>query len=136
MTSNICRYKRTGELTKESDVYSFGIVLLELISGRPANLEDGQKLLDWFRPVFDSANIQDIVDPRLEGNFNTHSAWRAVETANTCIPSNPKGRKTMSYVVSELKECMKLIEMSTDSTSNTGITITEPTGTTTGPEAR
>ena len=50
----------------------------------------------------------------------------------SCIPSSPIERKTMSYVVSELKECLKLqVEMST-----TGITITQPIGTATGPRAR
>ena len=70
----VCRYRRSGQLTKESDVYSFGIVLLELISGRPAKMEDGSGILNWFIPIFESMKIEDIVDPRLLGNFNTHSA--------------------------------------------------------------
>ena len=130
----LCRYERTGQLTKESDVYSFGIVLLELISGQPAKMEDGRKILDWFYPVFERAKIEDIVDPKLQGVFNTHSAWRAVDTAMSCIPSSPEDRETMSYIVSELKECMKLIGLS--SSSNSGVTITKPIGTATSPRAR
>ncbi|XP_034696852.1 putative leucine-rich repeat receptor-like serine/threonine-protein kinase At2g19230 [Vitis riparia] len=127
-------YNRTGKLTKESDVYSFGIVLLELISGRSAKIEDNRSILDWFYPVFESGKLEDIVDPRLQGIFSTNSAWRAVETANSCIPLRSIERQTMSYVVNELKECLKLLEMS--SPSNTGVTITRPIGTETGPQAR
>ena len=109
----LCRYRRTGQLTKESDVYSFGIVLLELISGRPVIMEDGRGILDLFLPIFERAKIEDIVDPKLQGIFNTGSAWRAVETAMSCIPSRPIERTTMSSVVSELKQCLKLqVEMS------------------------
>ncbi|RVX17216.1 putative leucine-rich repeat receptor-like protein kinase [Vitis vinifera] len=127
-------YNRTGKLTKESDVYSFGIVLLELISGRSAKIEDNRSILDWFYPVFESGKLEDIVDPRLQGIFSINSAWKAVETANSCIPFRSTERQTMSYVVNELKECLKLIEMS--SPSNTEITVTRPIGTETGPQAR
>ncbi|RVW52017.1 putative leucine-rich repeat receptor-like protein kinase [Vitis vinifera] len=120
-------YNRTGKLTKESDVYSFGIVLLELISGRSAKIEDNRSILDWFYPVFESGKLEDIVDPRLQGIFSINSAWKAVETANSCIPFRSTERQTMSYVVNELKECLKLIEMS--SPSNTEITVTRPIGT-------
>ena len=137
LISDLRRYRITGQLTKESDVYSFGIVLLELISGRPAKMEDGSSILNWFLPIFESAKIEDVVDPRLQGIFNTHSAWRAVETAMSCIPSSPIERKTMSYVVNELKECLKLqVEMSDTSSTTTGINITQPIGTATGPQAR
>ena len=109
---DLCRYKITGQLTKESDVYSFEIVLLELISGQPAIMEDGSDILNWFLPIFERAKIEDILDPKLQGIFKTHSALRAVETTMSCIPSSPIERKTMSYVVSELKECLKLqVEM-------------------------
>ena len=131
---NLCRYNRTGQLTKESDVYSFGIVLLELISGRPAIMEENRSILDWVRPIIERGEIEDIADPRLQGIFNTNSAWRAIETAMCCVPFSSTERKTMSYVVSELKECLKLVEMS--STSNTGISITQPIGPATGPRAR
>ncbi|KAJ9692162.1 hypothetical protein PVL29_011302 [Vitis rotundifolia] len=127
------QYNRTGQLTKESDVYSFGIVLLELISGRPAIMEDNRSILDWIRPIIERGEIEDIVDPRLQGIFNTNSAWRAIETAMCCVPFSSIERKTMSYVVSELKECLKLVEMS--SSSNPGISITQPIGPATGPRA-
>ena len=54
----------------------------------------------------------------------------------SCIPSSPIERKTMSYVVSELKECLKLQVGMNDTSSTSGITITQPIGTATSPPAR
>ncbi|PQM35086.1 putative LRR receptor-like serine/threonine-protein kinase [Prunus yedoensis var. nudiflora] len=48
----------------------------------------------------------DIVDPRLEGNFNTNSVWKAVEIAMACVSVNAIKRPSMSQVVVDLKECL------------------------------
>ncbi|KAL6285566.1 hypothetical protein ACE6H2_009956 [Prunus campanulata] len=47
-----------------------------------------------------------IVDPRLDGNFNTNSVWKAVEIAMACVSINAIKRPSMSQVVVDLKECL------------------------------
>ncbi|KAJ9692161.1 hypothetical protein PVL29_011301 [Vitis rotundifolia] len=104
-------YYITGRLNEKSDVYSFGIVLLELISGKPAIIgSHGNKdhIVQWVGPIISRGEIRSIVDPRLEGDFNTNSVWKSVETAMACVPSISIQRPTMSEVVGELKECLNI----------------------------
>ena len=53
-------------------------------------------------------DIQNIVDPRLQGDFNTNSAWKALETALACVPSTAIQRPDMSHVLADLKDCLEI----------------------------
>ena len=53
-------------------------------------------------------DIQNIVDPRLQGAFNINSAWKAVETALACVPSTAIQRPDMSNVLADLKDCLEI----------------------------
>ncbi|KAG2728906.1 hypothetical protein I3843_01G221100 [Carya illinoinensis] len=102
----------SGNFNKKSDVYSFGIILFELITGRPAIIRGpmlNNHILDWVYPLIERADIQNIVDPRLEGEFNTNSAWKFVEIAMLCTLSVAIQRPDMSQVLAELKECLALV---------------------------
>ncbi|KAL2227718.1 UNVERIFIED_CONTAM: Serine/threonine-protein kinase PCRK1 [Sesamum indicum] len=97
-------YIQTGRLTSKSDVWSYGIFLYELITGRrpldrnrPKNEE---KLLDWVRPhLADMRKFEQILDPRLNGKYELKSAQKLAAIANRCLLRHPKNRPRMSQVL-------------------------------------
>ena len=107
-----CRYHRNSVPNEKTDVYSFGIVLLEIISSRPAIIkitEESQcNIINWVCPIIAKGDIRMIVDPRLQGEFETKSARRAIETAISCVSFSSTDRPIMSDVVVELRECLKI----------------------------
>ncbi|XP_038707288.1 probable LRR receptor-like serine/threonine-protein kinase At4g29180 [Tripterygium wilfordii] len=102
-------YQSTGNFNKKSDVYSFGIILLELITGQPVisrSHESSKHVLQWVNPLIERGDIQGIVDGRLQGEFNTNVAWKALEIAMSCVPPAAIQRPDMSHVLADLKECL------------------------------
>ncbi|KGN59852.1 probable LRR receptor-like serine/threonine-protein kinase At1g51810 [Cucumis sativus] len=103
-------YYTTYKLTEKSDVYSFGIVILELVTGRPVLVKTSEKshIIQWVDSNINQGDIYSIIDPKIKGECNTNSVWKAVEVGMSCTAINPMNRPTMSQVVSELKECLNL----------------------------
>ncbi|KAF5931984.1 hypothetical protein HYC85_028155 [Camellia sinensis] len=83
-------YHSTSRLTKKSDVYSFRVVLLELITDKPAIIKNDENIhvVNWVKPMLERGEISNIIDPRLQGEFDINSAWKALETAMACIPTS------------------------------------------------
>ncbi|KAI5648617.1 hypothetical protein M9H77_34622 [Catharanthus roseus] len=97
-------YIQTGRLTYKSDIWSYGVFLYELITGRrplDRNLpKNEQKLLEWVRPhLSDMKKFEQILDPRLDGNYSLNSAQKLAAVANRCLIRNPKNRPRMSEVL-------------------------------------
>nr|GLL23385.1 putative receptor-like protein kinase At1g72540 [Ipomoea trifida] len=103
----------TRHLTPMSDVYSYGVVLLELITGKRAvdkkRPSREQNLVEWAKPYLKDPHILDrILDPRLEGQYSTEGAKRVAALAYQCLSHHAKCRPTMSHVVKRLEPVLDL----------------------------
>ncbi|KAK2654582.1 hypothetical protein Ddye_014438 [Dipteronia dyeriana] len=101
----------SGISNKKSDIYSFGIILFELITGQPAikrGPEEDRYILQRVTPVIEKGDIQNVVDPRLQGKFNSNAAWKIVDTAMSCVCSIAVERPDINIVLIELKECLAI----------------------------
>ncbi|RZB74834.1 receptor-like serine/threonine-protein kinase NCRK isoform X2 [Glycine soja] len=97
-------YAIVGRASLESDVFSFGVVLLELISGRhPIHKSTGKEesLVIWATPRFQDSRrvITELVDPQLKGNFPEEEVQVMAYLAKECLLLDPDTRPTMSEVV-------------------------------------
>ncbi|KAJ7960122.1 Protein kinase [Quillaja saponaria] len=102
-------YMATGHLTKRSDVYTFGVVLLEIMSGRRAldqNMPSGEhSLVEWAKPYLNSKRrVFQIMDARIEGQYPVRGAMKTANLANLCLSTEPKLRPTMEVVVRTLEQ--------------------------------
>ncbi|XP_040998337.1 probable serine/threonine-protein kinase PBL17 [Juglans microcarpa x Juglans regia] len=108
-------YVMTGHLTSRSDVYGFGVVLLELLIGRRA-LDKSRpsrehNLVEWARPLLNhNKKLLRILDPRLEGQYSVKAVMKVAHLAYQCLSQNPKGRPLMSHVVGILENFQSNIE--------------------------
>ncbi|KAI4305450.1 hypothetical protein L6164_028815 [Bauhinia variegata] len=99
----------TDRITNKSDVYSFGVVLLELITNQQPVItrnHDMVHISQWVNSLVNNGDIKKIVYSGLHGEFDSNSAWKAVELAMACVSPNSTRRPTMNVVVNELKECL------------------------------
>ncbi|XP_060187836.1 probable serine/threonine-protein kinase PBL17 [Lycium barbarum] len=101
-------YVMTGHLTARSDVYGFGVVLLEMLIGRRAMDKSKpsreHNLVEFARPLLNhSKKLFRIMDPRLEGQYSSKIALKVANLAYQCLSQNPKGRPVMSQVVEILE---------------------------------
>ncbi|KAL3845472.1 hypothetical protein ACJIZ3_002875 [Penstemon smallii] len=95
-------YAENGIVSVRTDVYSFGIVLIQLISGRKAvDLTRENKhssLRQWALPLIETLALHELADPRL-GDYNTYELYHMARTAYLCVQTNPEMRPSMAEVL-------------------------------------
>ncbi|TKY66378.1 leucine-rich repeat receptor serine/threonine-protein kinase [Spatholobus suberectus] len=111
-------YAMHGYLTDKADVYSFGIVALEIVSGMSNTIsqptEECFSLLDWVHLLKEKGNLMEIVDKRLGEDFNKKEAMVMINVALLCTKVSPALRPTMSSVVSMLEGRTHVQEVMSD----------------------
>ncbi|XP_006654674.1 putative leucine-rich repeat receptor-like serine/threonine-protein kinase At2g19230 [Oryza brachyantha] len=106
-------YVTTYLVTEKIDIYSFGVVLLEVVTGQPHILKcpEPVSIIQWTQQRLSRGNIEDVVDTRMQGDhYDINGVWKVVDVALKCTAQDAKQRPTMTNVVSQLKECLELEE--------------------------
>ncbi|XP_062225817.1 LRR receptor kinase SERK2 isoform X1 [Phragmites australis] len=102
-------YLSTGKSSEKTDVFGYGIMLLELITGqrafdlaRLAN-DDDVMLLDWVKGLLKEKKLEMLVDPDLQGSYMDREVESLIQVALLCTQGSPMDRPKMSEVVRMLE---------------------------------
>ncbi|XP_061948576.1 BRASSINOSTEROID INSENSITIVE 1-associated receptor kinase 1-like [Populus nigra] len=102
-------YLSTGKSSEKTDVFGYGVMLLELITGqrafdlaRLAN-DDDVMLLDWVKGLLKDKKLETLVDADLTGNYIDDEVENLIQVALLCTQSSPMERPKMSEVVRMLE---------------------------------
>ncbi|KAI4354094.1 hypothetical protein L6164_002993 [Bauhinia variegata] len=102
-------YARTLVATPKGDIYSFGTVLLELVTGeRPTEVSKAPEtfkgnLVEWITQLSTNSQLQDAIDPSLVGKGFDSELFQFLKVACNCVSANPKERPTMFEVYQLLR---------------------------------
>ncbi|KAJ0087514.1 hypothetical protein Patl1_08919 [Pistacia atlantica] len=100
-------YASTGMLNERSDVYSFGILIMEIISGRnPVDYSrpPGEvNLVEWLKTMVTNRNAEGVLDPRLQEKPSSRALKRALLVALRCVDPNAQKRPKMGHVIHMLE---------------------------------
>ncbi|KAL4564521.1 hypothetical protein LXL04_028585 [Taraxacum kok-saghyz] len=120
-------YFTTGRLTRKSDVYAFGVVLLEVLSRKRAvdrSLDDEQwGLVIWAEDYIKEGNLNLIIDYDIREEISSKCLKEFVRIVKRCLINNPKQRPTMTEVVFCLSSILTLQEKTNTSLKVAGKTI-------------
>ncbi|GMI78571.1 hypothetical protein like AT1G76360 [Hibiscus trionum] len=113
-------YVATGHLYVKSDVYGFGVVLLEMLTGlraldtnRPSAKHN---LIEWTKhSLTEKRKLKKIIDPRLEQQYPIKAALQAGELILKCLESDPRNRPSMEEVLETLRKIDAVNENSKES---------------------
>ncbi|XP_043690706.1 nodulation receptor kinase-like isoform X2 [Telopea speciosissima] len=107
-----CYSAQTHQFSANIDVFSFGVVLLEILTGRePLNIQEPHNvwsLVEWAKSFIMISRIEDIVDPAIKTGYNAETVWKVIEVALACTESHSAYRPYMTDVVRELEDALNM----------------------------
>nr|QNJ34485.1 CARD1-like protein 3 [Striga asiatica] len=113
-------YYMTQQLTEKSDVYSFGVVLLELLTSKTP-IEKGKYIVREVKQLMDTSkelyNLQSLLDPVVAASLSPASVEKLADLALACVQELGVHRPTMSEVVKEIENIMKMAGMNPNAES-------------------
>ncbi|GAU20716.1 hypothetical protein TSUD_231300 [Trifolium subterraneum] len=89
-------YITTGRFTEKSDIYAFGVIVLQVLSGKTA-------IGGSIRTAFESLRLEDCIDTNLKGRYSSSEATTLTKLAVQCIHESPDQRPSMVDVIQELR---------------------------------
>lgn len=100
---------QSQQLDEKTDVYAFGVVLLEIVSGRPPIQKGQDHISKWVQNLVERGDIARIVDPRMvNDDYNVSAMWKVVEIALRCVHYESHMRPNMSEVRLEVKLALSM----------------------------
>ncbi|KAL5993091.1 hypothetical protein ACLOJK_014012 [Asimina triloba] len=100
-------YFMYGKVNDKIDVYAFGVVLLELLTGRkPISNEypKGQEsLVMWAKPILQSSKATQLLDPSLGDNYDNNQMEKIILAASLCLRRTPRFRPRMGLILKLLQ---------------------------------
>ncbi|XP_002509606.2 LRR receptor kinase SERK2 [Ricinus communis] len=90
-------YVTTGHFTEKSDIYAFGVIILQILSGQ-------HMLSNLMRLAAASSRYEDFIDTNLKGNFSESEAAMLSKIALDCTQELPEQRPTMEAVIQEMNK--------------------------------
>ncbi|KAL3731072.1 hypothetical protein ACJRO7_028009 [Eucalyptus globulus] len=103
--------KEFRRFSEKCDVYSFGVFLLELVSGREAtetpSPESSQSLVEWSQNNQDYSMFSDIIDPKLASSFTIEGMEEFIRLIVRCVDVSSERRPVMNYVMVELDRMLE-----------------------------
>uniref|UniRef100_M0ZUA4 Receptor protein kinase n=1 Tax=Solanum tuberosum TaxID=4113 RepID=M0ZUA4_SOLTU len=92
----------------ETNIYSFGILLLEIISGKSPYSEEQGSLLNWAEQYLkDKMNVSSLVDPTLK-SFKNNELMAIYVVIEECLQENIRKRPTITEVIAKLREAIDI----------------------------